>query len=181
MLVSESEQTEELDPSENGNLPKGDETILWCEEEPYCSKSPTLRMETMARGSKTEPKWIEMPSLPARGKEFSLDPGQDYHDLGELYADAPVARGQGDVLVHRAILDDITGIPKILDWLSDGDIVILEMSRLITVKTELRIAVDQIQSFVETDLSGEVIRLGTSRLLLIPPTFAISEDQNTAY
>lgn len=58
---------------------------------------------------------------------------------------------------------------------------ILEMSRLITVETELRIAVDQIQSFVETDLSGEVIRLGTSRLLLIPPTFAISEDKNTAY
>lgn len=95
MLVSESEQTEELEASENGNLQKGDETILWCEEEPYCSKSPTLRMETMARGSKTEPKWIEMPSLPARGKEFSLDPGQDYHDLGELYADAPVARGRG--------------------------------------------------------------------------------------
>ena len=92
-----------------------------------------------------------------------------------------MARGQGDVIVHRAILDDITGIPKLLDWLSDGDIVILEMSRLITVETELRIAVDQIQSFVETDLSGEVIRLGTSRLLLIPPTFAISEDQNTAY
>lgn len=92
-----------------------------------------------------------------------------------------MARGQGDVIVHRAILDDITGIPKLLDWLSDGDIVILEMSRLITVETELRIAVDQIQSFVETDLSGEVIRLGASRLLLIPPTFAISEDQNTAY
>ena len=112
---------------------------------------------------------------------LSMDPGQDYHDLGELYADAPVARGMGDVIVHRAILDDITGIPKLLDWISDGDIVILEMSRLITVETELRIAVDRIQSFVESDLSGEVIRLGTSRLLLLPSTFAISETQNTAY
>ena len=71
----------------------------------------------------------------------------------------------GDVIVHRAILDDITGIPKLLDWLSDGDIVILEMSRLITVETELRIAVDRIQSFVESDLSGEVIRLGTSKIV----------------
>ena len=55
------------------------------------------------------------------------------------------------------------------------------MSRLITVETELRIAVDRIQSFVESDLSGEVIRLGTSRLILLPSTFGISEEQNTAY
>ena len=122
-----------------------------------------------------------MPSLPSQSRNSSMDPGQDYHDLGELYADAPVARGMGDVIVHRAILDDITGISKLLNWVSDGDIVILEMSRLITVETELRIAVDRIQSFVESDLSGEVIRLGTSRLLLLPSTFAISEIQNTAY
>ena len=119
----------------------------------------------MAKPTRSKPKWIEMPSLPSKSN-LSMDPGQDYHDLGELYADAPVARGMGDVIVHRAILDDITGIPKLLDWLSDGDIVILEMSRLITVETELRIAVDRIQSFVESDLSGEVIRLGTSRLFL---------------
>ena len=135
----------------------------------------------MAKPTRSEPKWIEMPSLPSQSRNSSMDPGQDYHDLGELYADAPVARGMGDVIVHRAILDDITGISKLLNWVSDGDIVILEMSRLITVETELRIAVDRIQSFVESHLSGEVIRLGTSRLLLLPSTFAISEIQNTAY
>jgi len=69
----------------------------------------------------------------------------------------------------------------LLDWLSDGDIVILELSRLLTAETELRMAVDRIQSFVEADLVGEVIRLGTSRLLLLPSTFAISEGQNPAY
>jgi len=146
-----------------------------------CLKEQITPDRIMAKPTRPEPKWIEMPSLPSKSGNFSMDPGQDYHDLGELYANAPVARGMGDVIVHRAILDDITGIPKLLDWVSDGDIVILEMSRLITVETELRIAVDRIQSFVESDLSGEVIRLGTSRLLLLPSTFAISETQNTAY
>ncbi len=129
----------------------------------------------MAKESRPEPRWIEMPSLPAQASSPVIDPGQDYHDLGELYSDAPVSRGAGDVIVHRAILDDITGIPKILDWLSDGDIVILEMSRLLGVETELRMAVDEIQSFVEKDMVGEVIRLGQSRLLLLPRTFEISE------
>ena len=64
----------------------------------------------MAKPTRSEPKWIEMPSLPSQPRDFSLDPGQDYHDLGELYADAPVARGIGDVIVHRAILDDITAV-----------------------------------------------------------------------
>jgi len=92
-----------------------------------------------------------------------------------------VARGVGDVLVHRAVLDDITGIPGILDWLSDGDIVILEMSRLLTAETELKMAVDKIQSFVEADMAGEVIRLGQSRLLLLPSTCDISEGESFAY
>ena len=69
----------------------------------------------MAKPTRSEPKWIEMPSLPSKSGNLSMDPGQDYHDLGELYADAPVARGMGDVIVHRAILDDITGIPKLED------------------------------------------------------------------
>ena len=116
-----------------------------------------------------------MPSLPSQSTPFLLDPGQDYHDLGEIIRRCPSGPRNGRCYCSQSILDDITGIPKLLDWLSDGDIVILEMSRLITVETELRIAVDRIQSFVETDLSGEVIRLGTSRLLLIPSTFAISE------
>ena len=135
----------------------------------------------MAKPNRSEPKWIEMPSLPSQSATVSIDPGQDYHDLGELYADAPVARGIGDIIVHRAVLDDITGIPALLDWLSDGDMVILELSRLLTAETELRMAVDRIQSFVEADLVGEVIRLGTSSLLLLPSTFAISEGQNPAY
>ena len=76
---------------------------------------------SMAKETRPEPRWIEMPSLPVQASTATIEAGQDYHDLGELYADAPVARGVGDVIVHRAVLDDITGIPEILDWLSDGD------------------------------------------------------------
>jgi SepF-like predicted cell division protein (DUF552 family) len=92
-----------------------------------------------------------------------------------------VARGLGDVIVHRAVLDDITGTSKILDWVSDGDIVILEMRRLIDTETELRMAVDQIQDFVEGDLAGEVIRLGQSRLLLLPSEFDISKSDGSLF
>ena len=33
-------------------------------------------------------------------------------------------------------------------------------------------AVDKSQRFVEGDMSGEVVRLGERRLLLLPPSFA---------
>ena len=125
----------------------------------------------MAKPNRSEPKWIEMPSLPSQSATVSIDPGQDYHDLGELYADAPVARGIGDIIVHRAVLDDITGISALLDWLSDGDIVIIEMSDLMSRDLELQLAVGKIQDFVEGDVNGQVVRLGNTRLLLLPPTF----------
>ncbi|HJL64332.1 MAG TPA: hypothetical protein QGF70_01975, partial [Candidatus Thalassarchaeaceae archaeon] len=105
----------------------------------------------------------------------------DYHDLGELYVDAPVVRGEGDVIVRRAVLDDLTGIPQILDWISDGDIVILEMSRLIAVETELRIAVDRMQTFIENDLMGELVRIGQNRLLLLPASFDISVAEKSRF
>jgi len=135
----------------------------------------------VARGGREEPRWIEMPSVPAQSGAQSIDAGQDYHDLGELFVDAPISRGEGDIIVHRAVLDDVTGIPQLLDWVSDGDIVILEMSRLISTETELRIAVDRIQSFIEGDLAGEVIRLGQNRLLLLPASFDISEAENKRF
>ena len=34
-----------------------------------------------------EPRWIEMPSLPASAGNHSIEAGQDYHDLGEMYSE----------------------------------------------------------------------------------------------
>lgn len=144
-------------------------------------KGNEQRHEVVAKEERDEPRWIEMPSLPNVRGTKSIDVGQDYHDLGELYVDAPVVRGEGDVIVRRAVLDDLTGIPQILDWISDGDIVILEMSRLIAVETELRIAVDRMQTFIENDLMGELVRIGQNRLLLLPASFDISVAEKSRF
>ena len=101
----------------------------------------------------------------------SIEPGEPYHDLGMKYSHAPVPRTQADVIVHRALLEDVTGIAQLMDWISDGDIVIVEMTGLMTRDMELQLAVGRIQEFVEGDMRGQLVRLGNSRLLLLPPTF----------
>ena len=124
----------------------------------------------MPRDDSSEPLWIDMPSVnDAPG--YDLAPGQNYHDLGARYPDAPVPRGIRDAIVHRAALDDITGVSKVMDWVSDGDLVIVEMSNLLTRELELQTAVERIRDFVEEDISGEVVRLGDTRLLLLPNDF----------
>ena len=124
----------------------------------------------VAKGEASEPRWIEMPSIP-NDEGMAMEPGQNYHDLADRYPDAPVSRGAGDAIVHRAVLDDITGVPLVMDWVSDGDLVIVEMSRMLGRELELQTAVEKLRGFVEDDLCGEVLRLGDSRLLLLPSDF----------
>jgi SepF-like predicted cell division protein (DUF552 family) len=116
------------------------------------------------------PKWVEMPSISDQNLG-NIEPGEPYHDLGTKFPHAPVLRSEGDVIVHRALLEDVTGIAQLMDWISDGDIVIVEMTGLMTRDMELQLAVGNIQEFVEGDLNGQLVRLGNSRLLLLPPTF----------
>ena len=116
------------------------------------------------------PKWVDMPSM-SKVSFSGIEPGEDYHDLGMKYPDAPVPRARGDVIVHRATLDDITGIGVLMNWVANGDLVIVEMTGLLEREMELHMAVDNIQYFVEKDLSGQVVRLGHSRLVLLPPSF----------
>lgn len=137
----------------------------------------------MARDDVGGPRWIEMPSI-NDDSGFNMEPGQNYHDLGERYPDAPVPRGMRDAIVHRAVLDDITGVSKVMDWVSDGDLVIVEMSNLLTRELELQTTVERIRDFVEDDISGEVVRLGDTRLLLLPNDFESvkgPERGSTAY
>ena len=116
------------------------------------------------------PKWVEMPSISDQSSG-SIEPGEPYHDLGMKFPHAPVPRTQGDVIVHRALLEDVTGIAQLMDWISDGDIVIVEMTDLMSRDMELQLAVGRIQEFVEGDMRGQLVRLGNARLLLLPPTF----------
>jgi SepF-like predicted cell division protein (DUF552 family) len=124
----------------------------------------------VAKQYSDEPKWIEMPSLPNNSK-YSIDVEQDYHDLGERYPQAPVPKLYNDTLIHRASLEDITGIPMIMDWIADGDIVIVEMSSIINREIELQTAVSKLQKFIEDDIKGTVFGLGHNRLLLLPPNY----------
>ena len=137
----------------------------------------------MATPESNEPRWIEMPSVP-NDSGVAMEPGQDYHDLADRYPDAPVPRGADDAVVHRAVLDDITGVPMVMDWISDGDLVIVEMSRMLSRELELQTAVERLRGFVEDDLCGEVVRLGDTRLLLLPSEFEStrrSEGQSTYF
>lgn len=120
--------------------------------------------------SEDGPKWVDMPSM-SKMSLGGIEAGEDYHDLGMKYPDAPVPRGIGDVIVHRAILDDITGVSTLMDWISEGALVVVEMTGLLERDMELNLAVNKIQDFVERDLNGQVVRLGQSRLLLLPPVF----------
>ena len=133
----------------------------------------------VAKQYSDEPKWIEMPSLPNNSK-YSIDVEQDYHDLGERYPQAPVPKLSNDTLIHRASLEDITGIPMIMDWIADGDIVIVEMSSIINREIELQTAVSKLQKFIEDDIKGTVFGLGHNRLLLLPPDYGSNNiDSNS--
>lgn len=134
----------------------------------------------MAKGEGREPRWIEMPSIPD-DMGMVMEPGQNYHDLADKYPNAPVSRGAGDAIVHRAVLDDITGVNMVMDWVSDGDLVIVEMSRMLSRELELQTAVERLRGFIEDDLCGEVVRLGDSRLLLLPYDFeSIQKSEGTS-
>jgi SepF-like predicted cell division protein (DUF552 family) len=133
----------------------------------------------VAKGDAGGPRWIDMPSIPDDAG-MAIEPGQNYHDLADRYSNAPVSRGSGDAIVHRAVLDDITGVTMVMDWVSDGDLVIVEMSRLLSRELELQTAVERLRDFIEDDLCGEVVRLGDSRLLLLPPDFESTRKSDGA-
>ena len=128
------------------------------------------RRDVVAKEESGEPKWIEMPSLPSNNSN-SIEAEQDYHDLGERYSQAPVPIHSDDTIIHRATLEDITGISDLMDWISEGDIVIVEMGGMTNREIELQTAVSKLQKFVENEMKGTVFGLGHNRLLLLPPNY----------
>ena len=45
--------------------------------------------------------------------------------MEKLYPDAPVPKVADGLVIHRAVLHDLTGVPQLLDWLSDGEAAIV--------------------------------------------------------
>ena len=79
---------------------------------------------------------------------------------------AEVADG---LVIHRAVLHDLTGVPQLMDWVADGEAAIVRMEKLMNRELELKTAIERLDLFVESDLGGQIIRLTDSRLMLLPP------------
>ena len=131
----------------------------------------------MGRGEEG-PRWIEMSEI-SNSNEREITPGENYHDLATKYPNAPIPIESDDVIIRRCVLKDLTGVPTILNWISDGDLVIIEMSKLMKRETELHAAIKKIRGFAELDLCGSVLQLGKSRLLILPPVFETTEEKYT--
>tara|TARA_Y100000748_G_C15351734_1_gene432187 strand:- start:63 stop:476 length:414 start_codon:yes stop_codon:yes gene_type:complete len=117
------------------------------------------------------PRWMDMPSI-AESQPDPVKPTQQYHDLGDLYPDAPVPMIRGEAIIHRAILHDISGIDSLFDWISDGDVAIVELRRLIHREIEFANCITRLQELIEGDLGGTLVQVGDDRLILLPAGFA---------
>ena len=112
---------------------------------------------------------FEMPSMSKSTKKNEVPSKLIFHNLGNKYPDPPITSNDTGLVVHRAVLNDMTGISTLLDWLADGHASIVEMGRLIKRDTEFSAALDQLHTFIEGDLSGQIIQITDTRLMLLPP------------
>ena len=118
-----------------------------------------------------EPKWMDMPSI-AEAHPVPVAPAQAYHDLGDLYPDAPIPMIRGEAIIHRAVLQDSSGIEALFDWVAAGDVAIVELKRLIQREVEFANCVSRLQELIEGDLGGALVQVGEDRLILLPAGFA---------
>ncbi len=118
-----------------------------------------------------EPRWMDMPSI-AESQPEPVAPAQAYHDLGDLYPDAPIPLIRGEAIIHRAVLQDSSGIEALFDWVAAGDVAIVELKRLIEREVEFANCVSRLQELIEGDLGGALVQVGEDRLILLPAGFA---------
>ena len=112
---------------------------------------------------------FEMPSMSKTTKKNEVPSKLIFHNLGNKYPDPPIISSDNGLVVHRAVLNDMTGIPTLLNWLADGHASIVEMGRLIKRDTEFSAALDEMHTFIEGDLGGQIIQITDTRLMLLPP------------
>ena len=117
--------------------------------------------------SGTPPRALDLPST--RKNETIQKNETTYHDLEKLYPNAPIALVPGGLVLHRAVLHDLTGITVLLDWLADGEAAIVEMEKLMSRDVELNAALENLNRFIDDDLGGQIVQLTDTRLMLLPP------------
>ena len=92
-----------------------------------------------------------------------------YHDLGKMYPNPPIPMDNSGMVLHRATLYDMTGIDALLDWLSDGDAVLVEMARLMNREHEVQTVFARLHRFIEKDMGGQIVQVTETRVMLLPP------------
>jgi len=123
-------------------------------------------------GDAGEPRWLPISDEP---RAPNAREGEAFHFLEARFPDAPIPRIPSGIILHRAEILDITGLPQLLDWASDGDIVMLDTRRLMARQTEFNAVVERLAAFVERDLGGELVQMGETRILILPPRVRATE------
>jgi SepF-like predicted cell division protein (DUF552 family) len=75
----------------------------------------------------------------------------------------------GELVIRRAVLHDVTGLEEILNWASDGQVIIVELGKIIDRGFEFETAIEQISNFIVKDMGGSLVQLGEDRVLVLPP------------
>tara|TARA_B110000444_G_scaffold130745_1_gene122941 strand:- start:10501 stop:11250 length:750 start_codon:yes stop_codon:yes gene_type:complete len=142
-------------------LARADEQIRQAEEE-------SVYQQEM----KDEVKPLQTFSMPSmEHSQPQVTPSSDviYHDLGELYPNPPLLDSDNGMVLHRAVLNDITGCGQLMNWVADDHAVIVEMNRLMKKTVEFNAALAQLNTFIDADLGGQIIQMTETRLMLLPP------------
>jgi SepF-like predicted cell division protein (DUF552 family) len=105
---------------------------------------------------------VEQPPTPPPSSDI-------YHDLGKMYPNPPIPMNNSGMVLHRATLYDMTGIDALLDWLSDGDAVLVEMARLMNREHEVQTVFARLHRFIERDMGGQIVQVTETRVMLLPP------------
>ena len=112
---------------------------------------------------------FNMPSMETNQTQISTENEVIYHDLGQLYPHPPILDNESGMVLHRAVLNDITGCGQLMDWVADDHAVIVEMNRLMKKNVEFNAALAQLNTFIDNDLGGQIIQMTETRLMLLPP------------
>jgi len=125
-----------------------------------------------AQEAKEEVKPLRTFNMPSMGMVQSQPtPAAEviYHDLGELYPNPPILDSENGMVLHRAVLNDITGCGQLMDWVADDHAVIVDMNRLMKTTVEFNAVLAHLNTFIDADLGGQIIQMTETRLMLLPP------------
>ena len=112
---------------------------------------------------------FEMPSSQSNNVKTTPKTKLVFHNLEKIYPNPPIKDESNGLVIHRAVLHDLTGIGQLMDWLSDDHGAIVEMGRLMKRDVEFTTALHRLNQFIEGDLGGQIIQITESRLMFLPP------------